>query len=105
MQGYQITFYTQQSRKHDGLSLVEWLLQLAKELGITGATMLAAQAGFGRSGRMYSTTFIELAEQPREVSMAVSEADAARLFARIKEEKLAIFYTKVPVEFGVTGDE
>lgn len=105
VRGYQITFYTQMSRRHGSLSVAEWLLQLAKELGIRGATLLAAQAGFGRNGRIYSTGFIELAEQPQEVTMAVGEEDATRLFARISEEKLEIFYTKVPVEFGVTGDE
>lgn len=105
MRGFQITFYTQTNRKHGAVSIAEWLLQLAKELGIKGATLLAAQAGFGRNGRMYSTAFIELAEQPQEVTMAVGEEDAARLFARIDEEKLEIFYTKIPVEFGVTGDD
>lgn len=105
MRGYQITFYTQMSRKHGAVSVAEWLLQLAKELGIKGATLLAAQAGFGRNGRMYSTGFIELAEQPQEVTMAVGEEDAARLFSSIDGEKLEIFYTKIPVEFGITGED
>lgn len=105
MQGYQLTFYTQQSRRVGKLTVAEWLLREAKALGFTGATMVAAQAGFGRDGKIYSTSFIELAEQPMEVTMALSVEDSDRLFAKIKEEKVNVFYTKIPVEFGVTGDE
>jgi hypothetical protein len=36
--------------------------------------------------------------------MAVSSTDAARLFARLQEEKVNIFYVKAPIEFGMTGE-
>ncbi len=36
--------------------------------------------------------------------MALSAADAERLFARLKEERINIFYVKAPIEFGMTGD-
>ena len=105
MQGYQLTFYTQQNRRVGQLTVAEWLLHEARELGFTGATMTAAQAGFGRDGKIYAARFIELAEQPMEVTMALSVENSARLFARIKEEKVSVFYVKIPVEFGVTGEE
>jgi hypothetical protein len=39
-----------------------------------------------------------------EVVMAVSEADAERIFERLREEKINIFYVKAPIEFGMTGE-
>ena len=36
--------------------------------------------------------------------MAVSEADADRLFTRLKEEKINIFFVKTPIEYGMTGE-
>ncbi len=36
--------------------------------------------------------------------MAVSETDADRLFARLIEEGIKVFYVKAPIEFGMTGD-
>ena len=36
--------------------------------------------------------------------MAVSEADAERLFMRLKEEGVNIFYVKTPIEFGMSGE-
>lgn len=104
MHGCQLTFFTQQDRKHHGLSLAQWLLEEARNIGISGATLITAAEGFGHDRKIRSTHFFELADQPIEVTMAVSEADAERLFARLKEEGINIFYVKTPIEFGMTGD-
>ena len=104
MHGYQLTFFTQQDRKHHGLPLAQWLLEEARSLGIGGATLIQAAEGFGHDRKIRSAHFFELADQPLEVTMAVSETDAARLFARLKEEEINIFFVKSPIEFGMTGD-
>jgi hypothetical protein len=36
--------------------------------------------------------------------MAASETDADRLFARLQEEGINVFYVKAAVEFGKIGD-
>ena len=69
MRGWQLTFYTQQGRSHGTRSIAEWLVAEAKALGISGATMSAAQGGYGRDGRLHWANFFELAEQPLEVTM------------------------------------
>jgi PII-like signaling protein len=104
MQGSQLTFFTQQDKRHHGQLLTEWLLAEAKRLGIGGATVLAASEGFGHGGRRHSAHFFELADQPVEVTMAVSEEASDRLFARLREEGVKVFYVKAPIEFGVTGE-
>lgn len=103
MEGYQLTFFTQQDRRHGGLSVGEWLLQEARRLGVRGATLFNAAEGFGHDGKRHSAHFFELADQPVQVVMAVSEADADRFFARLREEQLDIFYVKTHIEFGMTG--
>jgi uncharacterized protein len=104
MLGYQLTFFTQQDRNHKGRSLAKWLIEEARNLGIGGATLIPAAEGFGHDRKLRSIGFFELADQPLEVTMAVSETDADRLFARLKEEKLNIFFVKTPIEFGMTGE-
>ncbi|MDP3481604.1 MAG: DUF190 domain-containing protein [Desulfoprunum sp.] len=104
MHGYQLTFFTQQDRRHHHLSLAQWLLEEARTLGISGATLIPATEGFGHGGKIRSAHFFELADQPLEVTMAVSGADAERLFARLKEEGVDIFYVQTPIEFGMTGN-
>ena len=104
MHGYQLTFFTQQDRSHHGLPLAQWLLEEARNLGISGATLISAAEGFGHDRKIRSSHFFELADQPIELTMAVSGAEAERLFARLKEEGINIFFVKTPIEFGMTGD-
>ena len=105
MQGYQLTFFTQQDHRHHGKSLAHWLVEEARALGIGGATLLAASEGFGHHRRIHSVQFIELTDQPLEVVMAVTAEEADRLFARLNAEKIKLFYSKTPVEFGTMGGD
>ncbi len=103
MRGFQLTFFTQQQRRHGHLPLGEWLLQEARSLGVAGATLIAATEGFGHDRKLHSAHFFELADQPIEIMLAVSEQDADRLFDKLRDEKIDIFYVKTPIEFGTTG--
>ncbi len=105
MRGYQVTFFTEQNRRHDGRPLGEWLLQLAKRLELQGATMVSATEGFGASGRIHSARFFELGDQPVEVQMTVTEAQAERLFESLRNAAVHLFYVKTEVEFGTLGGE
>jgi len=98
--GYQITFYMQQDQRHGGRPLGEWLVEVARELHLQGATLQAAAEGFGRSGRIHSAHFVELADQPLEFVTIVTEEEAGRLFARLRAEQVRLFYVKAAVEFG-----
>ncbi len=104
MKGYQLTFFTQQDRQHNHQPLGEWLLRSAKKLGIGGATMTVAAEGFGRDRKLHAAHFFELADQPVEVTMAVSEQQAERVFEHLRQEGVQVFYVKTPIEFGVTGE-
>ncbi|MBS1198168.1 MAG: hypothetical protein H6R18_1953 [Proteobacteria bacterium] len=103
--GYQITFFTHQDRRHKGKSVGDWLVQLAKEMGLRGATLILGGEGFGHRGRIHSAHFFELADQPIEVTMAVKQEEADRLFDRLKSEGIHLFYVKSAVQFGVIGEE
>jgi PII-like signaling protein len=105
MQGFQLTFFTQQDRSHQGKPLAHWLLEEARAMGVAGATLLAASEGFGHHGRIHAAHFVELADQPLEVVMAVTADQADRLFERLELERIRIFYVKSPIEFGTTGED
>lgn len=102
MRGYQLTFYTEQNRKHDHQPLGEWLIQQAKKMGLSGATLSNASEGFGQAHKLHTARFFELADQPVEVTMAVTEAEAERVFDLLKTERVKVFYVKTPIEFGTT---
>ena len=104
MNGYQITFFTQQDRRRHHKPLAEWLMFAARDLGVRGATVFAASEGYGQHRRIHSAHFFELADQPQEIVMAVTEEEATRLFDFLIKEGVHIFYVKTPVEFGVLGE-
>jgi uncharacterized protein len=102
--GFQLTFFTQQDHCHQGKSLAHWLIEEARSMGIGGATIIAASEGFGHHRRLHAMHLFSLAEQPLEVLMAVTADEAERLFEKLKVEKIRVFYSKTPVEFGTTDD-
>jgi PII-like signaling protein len=104
MKGYQITFFTQQDHRHHHKPMAEWLMLAARDLGLRGATIVSASEGYGQHRRIHSAHFFELADQPQEVVMAVSEEESERLFELLKKEGVHVFYVKTPVEFGVLGE-
>ena len=101
MKGTLLRFYVHENRRHHRVLLYDWLLDEAKQLGIRGGSAFRAIAGFGRHGVRHEEHFFELAgESTVEVEVAVSDEEADRLVARIRAEGVAIFYVRIPVEFG-----
>lgn len=43
MQGYQLTFFTQQDRRHGWKPLAEWLVVTARDMGINGVSSFSVQ--------------------------------------------------------------
>lgn len=103
MQGYQVTFFTQQDRRHGHQMLHEWLMEQAKSLGIAGSTVTFGGEGFGRNGKLHSARFFELADQPVEITMVVTQDQVAPLFDSLDAEVDELFYVKTPVEYGSLG--
>ncbi|MEO8249936.1 MAG: DUF190 domain-containing protein [Burkholderiales bacterium] len=103
MNGFQLTLFLRQDDKHGHQPMSQWLVAVAKRLGIGGATVIAAAEGFGHGGRLHSAHFFELADQPVELTMALSAADAGRVFELLKSVGVDLFYLMAPIEFGMTG--
>ena len=103
--GFQLTFFTQQDHRHHHKSLAHWLLEEARAMGIGGATLIAASEGFGHHRHLHRIHGINLSDQPLEVVMAVTAEEAERFFAKLEAEKIKVFYSKTPVEFGTIGGE
>jgi len=103
MIGYQVTFFTEENRRLDHKPMHRWLLEVARSLDIRGLTTTVGVEGIGRDGRLHSAHFIELSDQPVEVTMAVTEAQCAALFELLEKNQANIFYVKTAVEFGVAG--
>lgn len=104
MNGYQVTFFTQQDRMHRHQPLAQWLMEEARRMGLRGATLSGAIGGIGHDGAVHAISLIDLSDQPVQVMMVVSEQECERLFERLAQEKLRLFYLKVAAEFGTLGE-
>jgi len=104
MKGTYLKFYVHEKRRLHGVLAYEWLLEKARSLGIHGGSAFRAVAGFGRHGVMHEDHFYELqGDLPVEVGFAVSDDEADRLLALIEEEKVSLFYVRIPAEYGSTA--
>jgi PII-like signaling protein len=106
MEGFTLKFFVQENfQLHNRLGF-EWLLEKAKASGIRGGSALRTIAGYGRHGRLHEDHFFELGgELPVVVEFVVTPDEADRLLALLAAEKVSLFYVKMPVEFGVTGEK
>ena len=103
-QGCYLKFYVQEHRRHHGILAYEWILEEAKKLGIHGGSAFRAIAGFGRHGRMHEEHFFELSGNLSvEVGFALTEAEAEQFLAHLADEKLQLFFIKVPLQMGIVG--
>lgn len=99
--GYQLTFYTLQSRKYNGDYIADWLERIAQLAGISGITVTNTTKGLGHDGKWHSASFFELADQPLEIIMITDEETCIKLFTLLEEQKPNLFYTKTAIEYGI----
>jgi uncharacterized protein len=106
MKGTILRFYVHENRTHRHVALFEWLLEQAKKMGIQGGSAFRAIAGFGRHGILHEEHFFELAaDMTIEVEFVLTDAEAEKLIALLREERVSIFYARAPAEFGaIEGD-
>jgi PII-like signaling protein len=105
MNGYQLTFYTEQNRKHGHQTICEWLLHEVRQIGIHGATVINCAEGIGHAGAHHAAHMLKLADQPLQIILAVTEDEAERILDVVRAENVHVFYTRLPIEFGVIGDD
>ncbi len=78
MNGCFLKFYVAENRRHRHLLAYEWLLEEAKRFGLHGGSAFRALA---------------------------TQDEADRFLAHLAAAGFSLFYIRVPVEFGFTGEE
>lgn len=97
-----LQLFVTESQRHHGKLVYDWLLDMAREMGVSGGSAFRALAGFGRHGR-HDAGFFELAgEVPVVVEFFVDEAMADRLLQSVSDAGLNLVYARLPAQTGVT---
>lgn len=101
-----LRFYMHENRKLHGILLYEWLLESARKHDVHGGSAFRAIAGFGRHGNLHEQHFYELAgDLPVAVEFLLITDEADAMIARLRKEKISVFYTRTSTEFGVIEGE
>jgi uncharacterized protein len=106
MDGSFLRFYVHENDRVHGRLAWEWLLEQANKLGIRGGSAFRAMAGFGRHHVLHEQTFFELAGTLTvEVEFIATEEEAERVLQLARQEKLRLFYARIPARFGVINPD
>jgi PII-like signaling protein len=94
--------YVHEGQLHHHRPAWEWLLEQANGLGIRGGSAFRAMAGFGRHHKLSEAKFFELAGALAvEVEFVVTDQEAQQLLDLIHQEKIQLFYARIPARFGL----
>lgn len=70
MNGFQLTFFTEQSTNYQHLPLGEWLVEFAKREGALGATLVSGTEGLDHLGHLHTAHFLGGADHPVTVTIS-----------------------------------
>ncbi len=102
MIGCALRLYMHENQKHGSKLLYEWLLEQARKNDIHGVSVFRSIAGYGRHGRIHEQHFFELAgDLTVLVEFVVSKEEADKVLHIIEQDKAALFWVRIPVEFGI----
>lgn len=104
MKGSQLTVYAaNQSHRVKHMTVVEWLLDEAKQAGIVGATVVEIAEGIDAKGKFHAARFFELTDQPVAVTLIADDAKIDALLAQLHDAGIRLFYTRAPIEYDTLG--
>lgn len=106
MDGAFLRFYVEEGQRHGSVLLWEWLLEKASGQGIRGGSAFRSIGGFGRQQVVHENRFFELpGTTVVEVEFIVTDDESAKLLEIIRNEKVRVFYARVPAHFGVINPD
>ncbi len=103
MNGFQLTFFTEQSTHYQHLPLGEWLVEFAKQEGVLGATLVSGTEGLDHLGHLHAAHFLSGADHPVVVTISTDELGCKKLLEALAKESISLSYLKLPIEYGRVG--
>ncbi len=102
MQGSLLRFYVHEYQRVNQRLLWEWLLRQADRLSIHGGVAVRTMAGCGRRQALREQPFMEpTGSFTVQVDFIVDDAEAERLLEVVRQEKIRVFFARLPAQFGI----
>lgn len=102
--GSQITIFANRNGLKGHQQITDWILKIASNLEIRGATIVDASEGLDSHGRVHAARFLEPTDQPVAVVIVAEDERVTALLAELGKGGVQLFYTRMPIEFGFLGE-
>lgn len=83
--GYALRIFLGESDKYEGKPLYEWLIRKAKEIGLSGATVIRGLEGYGAHSQIHTAKILDLSTDLPVVVEIVDECEKIENFLPIVE--------------------
>jgi PII-like signaling protein len=83
--GYALRIFLGESDKHEGKPLYEWLIRKAKEIGLSGATVIRGLEGYGAHSQIHTAKILDLSTDLPVVVEIVDECEKIESFLPLVE--------------------
>lgn len=88
-EGKLLRIFIGEEDRYDGLPLYEWIVRKAKEIQLSGATVLRGMEGFGRHHHMHSAKVLRLSADLPIIIEIVDDAEKIEAFLPWLEDSIA----------------
>lgn len=99
MQGKEIIFMAPRSQHHDGQSILDAIIDIARDHDIQHYVRSTDAEGSDTRGNIYSAHFFELTEEPEELRFILDTDKADELIQAVDKAGMNIACLKRPVEY------
>ena len=101
--GWELIFMAPRSRRHAGEPVLNAVVRLAAQQGLTHYTRRTDAEGSGISGRVHSAHFFDLADEPEELTLVATRTRAAALLHAVEQADLEVFVLRREIEYAQLG--
>ncbi len=84
-EGCLLRVFVGESDRHEGMPLYEWIIQMARDHGIAGATALRGMAGYGVHHRIHTTKVLRLTTELPVIVEIVDTVENLKRFLPVLE--------------------
>lgn len=99
MKGDELIFMAPRSRRHGRELVLDAVIRIAREHGVTRHTRRTDTESIGIGGRSHSAHFFELADEPEEVCFILANGKTDELMQAVNAEGLCVFCIRREIEF------
>lgn len=84
--GHLLRIFIGESDQHEGMPLYEWIVRMARESGLAGATVLRGIEGFGAHSRLHTAKILRLSSDLPIVIEIIDTADKIEKFMPVIDD-------------------